>query len=137
MKQAIGKFVEREADVMEATGQSGKDIGELAAARGFMRSDELIIGATNLFVKLDIRRAAQTTPVRVFVKNAADKERIISDMGAEQESLLRRGAGERDEHIGNVFMRATPKAFASPDHFGVADFVRAPQLVCSRKSFEE
>src|SRR5881227_1816829 len=102
-----------------------------------MGSDELIIGATDLLIKFDVRRAPQTAPVRVLVKNAADEERIISDVGAQQECLLWRRAGERDEHIGDVFVRATPKAFASPDHFGVVNLVRALQLVRARESFEQ
>ncbi len=125
MKQAIGKFVERETNVVKTIGQPGKNIGELAASRGFVRRDELIITATDLFVKLDVGRAAKTAALRVLVKDTTNEERVISHVRAEQECLFGRGAGERDKHIGNVFMRAA------------VDLVRALQLVRARKSFEE
>src|SRR5207244_12560275 len=98
-----------------------------------MGSDELIIGATDLLIKFDVRRAPQTAPVRVLVKNAADEERIISDVGAQQECLLWRRAGERDEHIGDVFVRATPKVLASTDRFGVVRLFRSMLFVFLRQ----
>ena len=58
MKQAIGKFIERKTHIMEAIGQSGKNIGQLAAPRGFVRREELIIRPTDLFVKSNVGRAA-------------------------------------------------------------------------------
>ena len=125
MKQPVGKIVERESNVVEALGQPGENIGQFAAPRGFVRSDKLIVGATNLFVKFDIRRTAQTAPLSVLAKNAANKEGIIPDVRPEKKSLLGRRSGERDEHVGNVFVGA------------VVDLVRALQLVRARKSFEK
>ena len=71
-----------------------------------MRGDELIIGATDLLVKFDVGRAAQTAALGVLVKNAADEERIIADVRAQQERLLGCRAGERDQHVGNVLAAA-------------------------------
>ncbi|MEY2556054.1 MAG: hypothetical protein QOF93_1198, partial [Verrucomicrobiota bacterium] len=80
MKQAIGKFVECETNIAEPIGQPGEDIGEFAPSRGFVRSNQLIIAATDLLIKFDIGRTAKTPALRVLVKDATDKERIISDM---------------------------------------------------------
>ena len=135
MEQAIGKFVEGETNVVKAIGQPSEDVGEFAASRGFVRSDKLIIAATNLFVKFDIGRAAKTAALRVLVKDAADEERVISNVCAEQERLLRRGAGERDKHIGNVFAGAIVRPGESV--LWRIDLVRALQLVRARESFEQ
>src|SRR5438105_2926465 len=137
MKQAIGKFVKRETNIVKTIGQPGEDLGQFAASRGLMRCEELIVAAAYLFVKPDVGRTAKTSALGVLVKNAADEERIISHVSTKQERLLGCGTGQRDQHIGNIFAGATPKAFASPDHLGVIDLVRALQLIRARKSFEQ
>src|SRR5256714_8898056 len=103
MKQAIGQFVEGKANIVEAMGQFGKDIGEYAAARGFMRSDQLIVTATDLLIKFEVGRTPKAAALSVLVKNAADEKRVISNMRSKQESLLGGGPGQRDQHIGNIF----------------------------------
>ena len=125
MKQAVGKFVECEPNIAEAICQSGIDIGQFAAARSFVRSDELIIGPTDLFVKLDVGRTPKTPPLRVLVKDAADEERVIAHVRAQQKCLRGRGATERDQHIGDVLVGAT------------LDFVWCLQLTRAGKSFEK
>ena len=125
MKQTVGKFVERETNVVKAIGQPGENIGQLAPPGSFVRSDELIIAAADLFVKSNVGRTAQAPALGVFVKNATDEERIISHVGTKQECLLGCGAGQRDQHIGNVFVRA------------MVDLARALQLVRAGKSFKQ
>src|SRR5438093_12746285 len=90
-----------------------------------MRRDQLIIGSPDLFVELKVRRAAQTASLRVLVKNAADEERIVPDVSAEQKCLFGRRASKRNQHIGNVLMDA------------VVDLVRRLQLIRARKSFQK
>ena len=68
---------------METIGQFRENIVQFAATRGCVRGDELIVGAADLFVELDVGRAPQAAALRVFVENAADKKRVISDVGAE------------------------------------------------------
>src|SRR5712691_1298985 len=63
--------------------------------------------------------------MRVLVKNAAEEEGIISDMRSKQERLLWGGAGERDEHVGDVFATV------------IFDVVRGQQSVGPRKSFQK
>ena len=100
-----------------------------------MRSDKLIIAATDLLVKFDVGRTAQTAALRVLVKDATDEEGVISDVRAQEESLLGRGAGERDQHIGNIFVGAVVRPGESV--FWRIDLVRALQLIRARKSFEQ
>ena len=78
-----------------------------------MGSDELKIGPADLLVKFEIGRAASAAALRVLVKNAADEERIISDVRAKQECLFRRGTGQRDQHVGNVLRDSTRSAHAA------------------------
>src|SRR5215468_2823188 len=106
MKQAIGKIVEGETDIMKTIGETFKDIIEIATTRGFMGGHELIICAPDLLVEFDVGCAAQAPALRVLVKNAADEEGIISDVRAQEKTLLGRRAGECDQHVGNVFVRA-------------------------------
>ena len=125
MKQAVRKIVEREPDIVKTTGQSRINVSEFTTSRGLVRSDQLIVGSTNLFVELNVGRAAQAAPMGVLVKNAADEERVISNVGAKEEGLLRCCPSERDQHIGDVFVRV------------IVDLLGRLQLVRARKSFEE
>ena len=109
MKQAIGQFVEGKANIVEAMGQSGKNIGELAAARGFMRSDQLVVTATDLLIKFKVGRTPKAAAVSILVKNAADEKRVISNVRSKQEGLLGRGLGKGDQHIGNIFGGVMPE----------------------------
>jgi hypothetical protein len=67
-----------------------------------MGRDQLEIRPTNFFVKVEVGRSAPAPPLRVLMKNSADKERIISDMGTEEKRLLRCDPGKSDEHVGDV-----------------------------------
>ena len=90
-----------------------------------MAGDQLIIRPADLLVKINVRPTAQTAALRVFVENATDEKRIIADVRTKEKSLLGRGAGERDEHVGYVCMA------------GIADLVRGLQSVRTRESFQE
>src|SRR5712691_11282503 len=90
-----------------------------------MRCDQLVVGAANLLVKLQIGRTTTAAPLGVLVKNAAEKERIISNVRAQQKALLGCRASERDEHVGDV--RAS--SFCAR--------VRRLQTIDARKSFEQ
>ena len=125
IEQLIGEPVQREPHFAETVGQLFINIAQLAAARGGVRGHELIIGPPDLLVKGEVGRAAQAAPLRVLVKNAGEKERIIADVRAEQKRLLRRRAGQRDQHIGNVLAPA------------LLAHVRRLQAVHARKSFEK
>ena len=125
MKQTIGKIIEREADIMKTTRESGEDIIEFATPRRFMRRNQLIVGSANLFVELKVRCAAQTASLCVLVKNTADEERIVADVSAEQKCLLGRRALESNQHVRNVFVCV------------IVDLVRRFQLIRARKSFEQ
>ena len=102
MKQAIGKFVKRETNIVKTIGQPGEDIGQFAASRGLVRCDELIVAAADLFEKPDVGRTAKTPALGVLVENPAEKERIIANVRPKQERLFRRRIGECNEHVGNV-----------------------------------
>src|SRR5438046_3751874 len=67
-----------------------------------MRGNKLIVRSADLLVKLDVRSAAQTAPLSVLVKNSADKQRVIANVRPKQKRLLRSGATQRDQDIGNV-----------------------------------
>src|SRR6266576_5557944 len=67
-----------------------------------MRGNKLIVRSADLLVKLDVRSAAQTAPLSVLVKNSADKQRVIANVRPKQKRLLRSGAIQRDQDIGNV-----------------------------------
>ena len=90
-----------------------------------MASDQLIIGPADLLVKINVRSAAQTAALRIFVENAANEKRIIADVRAKQKSLLWCGAGERNQHVGNVCVTV------------IVDLVRGLQSVRARKSLQE
>src|SRR5262249_14200289 len=86
------------------TGQSFENVVQFAAASGRMRRNELIVRPANLLVEFDIRSATQTASLSrdCGMKNAADKERVITNVRPKQERLLRRSAGQRDQDVGNV-----------------------------------
>ena len=65
------------------------NVAQVAPARGRVRGDELIVRPADLLVKGQVGRAAETAALRVLVENAAEKERVIADMRAEQERLFR------------------------------------------------
>src|SRR4249919_3337305 len=67
-----------------------------------MRRNKLIVRPAHLLVKFDVRSATQAAPLRVLVKNSADKKRVIANMRPKQKRLLRSGATQRDQDIGNV-----------------------------------
>ncbi len=56
-------------------------------------------------------------------------------MRAQKKRLLGRGAGERDQHIGNIFVGAVVHPGESV--LWRIDLVRALQLIRARKSFEQ
>ncbi len=100
-----------------------------------MRSDKLIIAATDLLVKFDVGRPAKTAALGVLVKDATDEEGVISNVRAQKKRLLGRGAGERDQRIGNIFVGAVVRPGESV--LWRIDLVRALQLIRARKSFEQ
>src|SRR5437773_8175207 len=108
---------------------------ELASSRGFVRSDKLISAATDFLVKFDVGRPAKTAALGVLVKDATDEERVISNVRAQKKRLLGRGAGERDQHVGNIFVGAVVRPGESV--LWRLDLVRALQLIRARKSFEQ
>src|SRR5690349_11384214 len=67
-----------------------------------MRGNKLIIRPADLLVKFDVRPATQAAALSVLVKNSADEQRVIANMRAKQKRLLRSGAIQRDQDIGNV-----------------------------------
>src|SRR5437763_3045205 len=107
MKQAIRKIVQSQAHVVKTVRQAGEDVGKFAASRGFMGGDQLIITASDIFVEINVWRAPQAPALSILVKNSGDKERIISDMSAEQERLFRRRPSEGNQHVGNVLVRVS------------------------------
>src|SRR5438445_12943018 len=125
MKQAIRKVVQCETNFMKTVGQSGEDVGQFAAARGFVGSYKLVVAAADLLVKPNVGRPPQAAPLGVFVKDSTDKKRIIADVSAEQKCLFRCGAGKGNQHVGDIFMRA------------ILDLIRRMQLVRARKCFQE
>ena len=125
IEQRIRKPVQREPHFVKTSGQAFVNIAEIAAARGGVGSDELIIRPADLLVKRQVRRAAKTAALRVLVENAAEEKRVIANMRPEQERLLGRRPGQRDQHIGNIL------ALRFPRH------VRRAQPARARKRFEE
>ena len=67
-----------------------------------MRRNKLIVRPAYLLVKFDVRSATQAAPLRILVKNSADKKGVIANMRPKQKRLLRSGATQRDQDIGNV-----------------------------------
>src|SRR6185369_3699928 len=67
-----------------------------------MRGNKLIIRPADLLVEFDVRSATQTAPLGVLVKDPADEQRVIANVRPKQERLLRSGAIQRDQDIGNV-----------------------------------
>ena len=121
----IGKLIERQAHIAKAIGQTFKDVVQFAPARRGVRGKELIIRATDLFVKFHIRRAPATPMLCVLVKNPADEERIVADMSAQKKRLLRRDPGQGNEHVRNV-LRAR-----------LVRHVRRAQKICARKCLQK
>jgi len=60
---------------------------------------------------------------------------VISNVRAQKKRLLGRGAGERDQHVGNIFVGAVVRPGESV--LWRIDLVRALQLIRARKSFEQ
>src|SRR5262245_55418939 len=71
-----------------------------------MRRNKLIVRPADLLVKLDVWSATQTASLSrdCGMKNSADKQRIITNMRAKQEGLLRRGAVQSNQDIGDVLL---------------------------------
>ena len=110
---------------METSGEPFVNVAEIAPARGGVGSDELIIRAADLLVEREVRRAAEAAVLRVLVKNPTEEKRVVADVGPEQERLLGRRAGQRDQHIGNIL------ALAFRGH------VRRAQTARARKRLEQ
>ena len=53
---------------------SDQDIIKFAATSGGMRREKMIIAPANIFVKADVRRAAQTASLCILMKDSADEE---------------------------------------------------------------
>src|SRR5262245_40753799 len=102
IQQLIGKLIQREPDLSKSIRQSFEHVIQFAAASHHMRRNKLIVRTADLLVKLDVRSAAQTPPLGVLVKNAANKQRVITNMSPEQKCLLWSGAIQRDQNIGNI-----------------------------------
>src|SRR5439155_17445279 len=79
----------------------------------------------DLLVEFDIGTTAQTAPLCVLVKNSADEKRVITNVRPEQKRLLGSRAGQRDEHVGNILLRA------------MIDLVRHLQPARARKRFKQ
>ena len=105
IEQTIGKLIQREPDLAKPVGQTFEHVVQFAATRYCMRRDQLIVCPADLFVKLNVRSAAQTAPLCVLMKNAADKERVIPNVRPKQKRLLWGGAGQRDQKVGDVLFR--------------------------------
>jgi hypothetical protein len=71
-----------------------------------VRGHELIIRATDLFVKGEVRRPAQTAALGVLMKNATEEKGVIADMRAQEERLFRGRASQRNQHIGDILAAA-------------------------------
>ena len=65
------------------------------------------------------------------MKNAADEERVITDVCAQQKGLLGSRAGQRDEHVRNILLHARIAGGLA------ASVLRHLQPVRARKSFEQ
>ena len=125
VEKRIRKPVQSAPNFTKVISESFEDIAQIAAPRGRVGSDELVVGATDLFVERQVGRAAQTAALGVLVENPAEKERVIADMGAEQERLLGGGSRQRDQHIGYVLLSA------------LGGHVRRPQTARARKRLEQ
>ena len=102
IQQLIGKLIQREPDISKSIRQSFEHVIQFAAASHHMRRNKLIVRPADLLVKLDVRSATQTAPLGVLVKNSADEKRVIANVRPKQKRLLRSGAIQRDQDIGNV-----------------------------------
>src|SRR5207237_10599656 len=98
----IGQLTELEPYMAKTSVELGVNIVKLAALGGGVRGDEVIIAPANIFVKTDVRSAAQAAPLRILMKNSADEERIITDVRAQQKRFVLCGARKRDQHIGEI-----------------------------------
>lgn len=106
-------------------GQPFVNIAEIAPARGGVGCDQLVICPTDLFVEREVRRTPQASPLGVLVEDAAEKQGIIADVRAKEESLFRTRPRQRDEHVRNVLPA------------GFRNHMRRAQTVGARKSFQE
>ena len=96
IQQLIGKLIQREPDLAKSIRQSFENIIQFAAASHHMRRNKLIVRPADLLIKLDVRSATQTAPLRVLVKNSADEKRVIANVRPKQKRLLWSGAIQRD-----------------------------------------
>src|SRR5439155_12403547 len=125
IEQPIGKLIQRQSDITKSIGQALEDIIQFAPARDSVRRNELVARSADLLVEFDVRPAPQTAPLGVLVKNAADEKRVIANVRPKQKRLLRTRPGQRDEHVGNIFVHA------------LIDFIGDLQPVRARKRFEQ
>ena len=58
VEKRIGEPVQGAPNFTKVISESFEDITQIAAPRGCVGSDELVVGATDLFVEREIRRAA-------------------------------------------------------------------------------
>jgi len=121
----IGQLIQGEPDFTEPIRQSFENVIEFAPASDGVRGHKLIVGPANLLVEFDMRPAAKTASLGVFVKNAADEERVITNVCAKQKSLLGSGAGQRDQDIRNILLSA------------IANLVGNLQLIGARERFKQ
>src|ERR1700747_609093 len=71
-----------------------------------MRGNKLIVRPANLLVELDVRSSSKTAlSGNGRMKNAADEQRVITNVRPKQKRLLGIWPGKRDEHVGNVLFR--------------------------------
>jgi len=110
---------------MKTVGQTFKNVVELASSGGGMGSDQLIVGAADLFVKFDVGCASKAAVLSVLMKNAADKELVISDVGSKQKRLFRRRPGKGKKYVGDILAALI---FAAG---------RTLKAICARESFED
>src|SRR5262245_15655039 len=102
IQQLIGKLIQREPDLSKSTRQSFEHVIQFAASSHRMRGNKLIVRPADLLIKLNIRSATLTSPLGAFVKDSADEKRVIANVRPKKEGLLRSGAIERDQDVGNV-----------------------------------
>jgi hypothetical protein len=106
IEQPVGEIVQRQTNTAESLSQIFENITELTPLRGFVGCNKLVIGSADLLVKSQVRATAFVPALRAFVKNAAHEQGIVSDVRAKKKGLLASHPLKRNEHVGNVFMRA-------------------------------
>src|SRR5262245_46962625 len=102
IQQLIGKLIQREPDLSKSIRQSFEHVIQFAATSHYMRRNKLIVRPADLLVKLDVRSTTQTAALGVLVKNAANEQRVITNMRPKQKRLFRSSVIQRDQDIGNV-----------------------------------